>query len=102
MLKLVISPRARSDLKGIWKHTNKAWGAAQADKYLGEIETGIVELPTLPELGVSYAHIRAGYRALHVKHHRIFYVQKAQSIQVIRVLHEVMDATLHFRGAAGE
>jgi len=83
MLKLVISPRARRDLKGIWKHTKKTWGAAQADKYLGEIESDIVSLLTFPDMGVSYEHIRAGYRALHVKHHRVFYVHKAQSIQII-------------------
>jgi toxin ParE1/3/4 len=102
MLKLVISPRARRDLKGIWKHTKKKWGAAQADKYLEDIDREIAQLLTFPEMGVSYEQIRAGYRALHAKHHRVFYLQKARAIEIIRVLHEVMDAKSHLKGEADE
>jgi toxin ParE1/3/4 len=100
MLELVVSPRARRDLKGIWKHTKKTWGAAQADKYLQDVDHEIAQLTTFPDLGVSYEHIRAGYRALHVKHHRVFYRQKKQNIEIIRVLHEVMDIKSHFKGSS--
>lgn len=43
--------------------------------------------------GIPYEHIRAGYRALHVKHYLIFYLRKKQSLEIIRVLHENMDVT---------
>jgi toxin ParE1/3/4 len=95
MLELVIRPRARRDLKGIWKETVKQWGSRQADKYLEDIDRQIQGLLEFPNMGVPYEHIRAGYRALHVKHHRVFYLQKKQTLQIIRVLHEVMDVRSH-------
>ena len=95
MLELVIRPRARRDLKGIWKYTVKEWGVAQADKYLGDIDREINGLLEFPELGVSYDHIRPGYRALHVMHHLVFYRRKDQTLQIVRVLHEAMDVRSH-------
>ena len=53
------------------------------------------QLLTFPEMGVSYEQIRACYRALDVKHHGVFYVHNAPSIEIIRMLHEVMEAKKH-------
>jgi len=33
MHKLLIQPRARSDIKNIWHYTYKSWGEQQADNY---------------------------------------------------------------------
>ncbi len=91
MLELVIRPRARRDLKGIWKYTLKEWGSAQADKYLQNIDREIGGLPEFPDIGIPYEHIRAGYRALHVEHHLVFYLRTKRTLEIVRVLHEAMD-----------
>jgi toxin ParE1/3/4 len=95
MLKLVISPRARRDLKGIWKYTLKEWGEAQADKYLENLDQEINRLLEFPDKGVPYEHIRNGYRALYVEHHLVFYRRKTQTLEIIRVLHEAMEIKSH-------
>ncbi len=66
MLKIVISPGARRDIKGIWKYTLKEWGEAQANKYLENLDREIYRLLEFPDLGVPYEHIRKCYRALYV------------------------------------
>lgn len=95
MLELVIRPRASRDLKGIWAYTVQQWGAAQADRYLHDIDREIQMLLQFPEIGRSYAFIRAGYRVLHVKSHLVFYLRKGQRLEIVRVLYEGMDVKEH-------
>ena len=95
MLELVIRPRARIDLKGIWRYSLEQWGEAQADRYLRDLEREIRGLPRFPELGVSYEHVRAGYRALHVNRHLIFYRSLDGRLEIVRVLHEAMRVETH-------
>ena len=95
MLELVIRPRARRDLKGIWAYTVQQWGMEQADRYLHDIDREILKLLQFPEIGTSYAFIRAGYRVLHVKRHLVFYLPKGQRLEIVRVLYEGMDVKDH-------
>jgi toxin ParE1/3/4 len=90
MLELVVRPRARRDLKGIRQYTLRHWGSIQADKYLNDIDREIRALREFPDSGARHDEIRAGYRALHVKHHLIFYVRRERSLEIVRVLHESM------------
>lgn len=41
MLELLVRPRARRDLKEIWRYTVEQWGAAQADQYLYDLDREI-------------------------------------------------------------
>jgi len=50
MRELVKRPRAKDDLKGIWRYTFDEWGEAQADKYLAEIEAKLGRLKSNPHL----------------------------------------------------
>ena len=95
MLELVVRPRARRDLKEIWAHTVQQWGAAQADRYLQAIDREVQGLLKFPELGTPYDHIRAGYRALQVKRHLVFYFRNGQRLEIVRVLHDAMDVKSH-------
>lgn len=92
MLTLNITPKAESDLIGIWVYTCKEWGVDQADDYLNQLEAGMNQLINHPSLGVSYTHVLPGYRRLLVEHHAVFYQVREPEILVIRVLHEDMDA----------
>ncbi|SNY49456.1 toxin ParE1/3/4 [Arsukibacterium tuosuense] len=92
MIKLSITPKAESDLIGIWRYTCEEWGAEQADRYLDQLEVGMNQLLRYPLLGVDYAHVLSGYRRLLIEHHAVFYQVLEQEILVVRILHEVMDA----------
>lgn len=89
---LNITPKAESDLIGIWIYTCEEWGAVQADEYLDQLETGMKQLLNHPALGTNYAHVLPGYRRLQVQHHAVFYQVLELEVLVVRVLHEDMDA----------
>ncbi len=92
MLKLSVTPRAESDLTGIWLYTCEEWGVDQADKYLDQLEAGMQQLLNHPSLGANYAHVFPGYRRLQVEHHAVFYKILEPEVLIVRVLHEDMDA----------
>lgn len=92
MLQLRITPKAESDLIGIWIYTCEEWGADQADNYLDKLEASMKQLLNHPSLGTNYAHVFPGYRRLQVEHHAVFYQVLELEVLVIRVLHEDMDA----------
>jgi toxin ParE1/3/4 len=91
VLKLSITPKAESDLAGIWLYTCEEWGAEQADKYLDQLEAGMKQLLSHPLLGADYTHVLTGYRRLQVEHHAVFYQVLEPEVLVVRVLHEDMD-----------
>jgi len=95
MPELVIRPRARADLKGIWRYSLEQWGETQADLYLRDLEREIKGLLDFPELGVSYAHVRAGYRVLPVHRRLVFYRRLEGRLEIVRVLHEAMRVESH-------
>ena len=92
MLKLSVTPKAESDLIGIWMYAGEEWGADQADTYLDQLAAGMKQLINYPSLGTGYAHVLPGYRRLQVEHHAVFYQVLEPEVRVVRVLHEDMDA----------
>lgn len=94
-LKIHKSARTELDLIGIWEYSFVQWDAAQADKYLDELERGISALADSPHLGLSRDAVRAGYRVLFINSHAVYYTVTRSTILVVRVLHEGMDAGRH-------
>ena len=92
MLRLTVTPKAESDLTGIWLYTCEEWGVDQADVYLDQLEAGMNQLINHPSLGADYAHVLPGYRRLQVEHHAVFYQAHEPEVLIVRVLHEDMDA----------
>lgn len=92
MLVPTLTPKAESDLAGIWLYTCEIWDAKQADKYLDQLEAGMNQLGVYPLMGVDYNHIRPGYRRFRIAHHDVFYQVLESELMVVRVLHESMDA----------
>ncbi len=95
MPELVIRPRARSDIKKIWRYTYDNWGEKQADIYTEALGQAIEEMTKNPEMGNSIEHIRKGYRLYHFKHHFVIYRLSLIVIDVVRVLGEKMDVKRH-------
>lgn len=48
MLELRVTPKAESDLIGIWVYTCEEWGVDQADEYLDQLEEGMKQLISHP------------------------------------------------------
>lgn len=92
MHELSVTPKAESDLIGIWIYTCEEWGVDQADTYLDQLAAGMKQLINYPSLGTDYAHVFPGYRRLQVEHHAVFYQVLEPEVLVVRVLHEEMDA----------
>jgi toxin ParE1/3/4 len=90
------SVRAELDLISIWEYSLEQWDATQADKYLDALAKGISALADNPELGVSRDVLRAGYRALFINSHAVYYTFTPGAIFIVRVLHEGMDPGRHF------
>lgn len=90
-----ISELAENDLLEIWNYTRIEWSESQADSYIETFADKFSQLELQPGTGRRIDQIRCGYhRSLHGSH-LIFYRQTSDGIEVIRVLHERMNPTLH-------
>jgi toxin ParE1/3/4 len=88
-----LSPLAERDLEDIWLYTFENWSAEQADRYHNQIITAIEGLAGGGRQGRAIDDIRPGYRKLAVASHFLFYrITDAGMINIIRVLHQRMDA----------
>ena len=86
-----ISKKAVSDLEEIWLYTVEKWSVTQADRYYDLILDEVNYICKNSDAGKSMEHIRKGYRASKVKSHLIFYRIAADTIEIVRILHERMD-----------
>ena len=85
------SRRAAADLLSIADYTLHTWGGAQADRYIGDLETCCQMLADNPMLGRSCDDVRPGLRRMEHGKHVVFYrLQKAGGILVVRILHQRM------------
>jgi toxin ParE1/3/4 len=55
-----------------WLYTFEQWNAAQADRYLDELDDGIQQLADNPEMGAKRDYVREGYRVLFINSHAIY------------------------------
>jgi len=90
------SRRAAADVQEIWGYTADRWGKAQAEIYLGLIESAVEAISSDPKLGRPCNEIRRGYRKYLVGSHILYYRLKGSTVFVVRVLHQRMDPERHF------
>jgi toxin ParE1/3/4 len=90
-----LSPRAQADIEDIWNYTIERWDAQQAEIYLRQLRTAIESVAATPRLGRSCSHIREGYYKYASGSHILFYRLVANSVDVVRILHERMDFERH-------
>ena len=69
MYSLSIRPKAKQDLKKIWRYTYDHWGERQATAYVTELGRAMDTITDNPNAGIAVDHVREGYRLYHVKHH---------------------------------
>ncbi len=100
-MKYRLSKSAERDLAGIWDYTVRTWGEAQAEKYLSQLETRLLELAAEPSKGRSRPEIHGDYLSDRVGKHVIFYRPYEDGIAIARVLHERMDIAGRLDGDPG-
>jgi toxin ParE1/3/4 len=86
-----LSPLAQTDLEDIWLYTFETWSLEQAERYQNDVMAAIAELARGTRTGRPIG-IRTGYFKYPVGSHFVFYRQSDSSLDVIRVLHQRMDA----------
>ena len=92
MKRLLVSDTARADLKGIARYSEREWGRARKSQYLASIRARFGTLRQRPEIGAKRPDIGGVYRSLPVGRHVIFYRIEDETVVIIRVLHQRMDA----------
>jgi len=95
MIKLLVSNRAREDLRNIARYTEQRWGKEQKSNYLGLIEQRFGDIRRNPAIGAPRDHIKPGYRSVAAGRHLIFYRESGGAIGIVRVLHQNMDVMRH-------
>lgn len=90
-----LTPAAQRDLSSIWDFTEERWDARQAETYIAEIRAVIERVADDPRRGRACDEIRTGYRRYGIGSHLLFYVESAEGVDVVRILHQRMDPTRH-------
>lgn len=91
-----LSKRAKDDLVGIARYTEKTWGREQRRVDLKKPDSMFYTLADNYELGIPCDDVRAGYIKKQLGSHLIFYrLGTTSKIEIIRVLHKRMDVALH-------
>jgi len=90
-----LTPAAQRDLSVIWDFTAERWNAVQAETYVREIGAAIERIAEDPRRGRACDEILEGYRRYGIGSHLLFYVERADGVDVIRILHQRMDPARH-------
>ena len=92
----LLSPAAQVDLARIRDYSTVTWGKMQATRYILGIRDACAALADGSRQGRPIDAIRPGYRKLAVASHSLFYrITEAGLIDVVRILHQRMDAEAH-------
>jgi toxin ParE1/3/4 len=94
-MRYVVSPRAQTDLDGIWDYTAERWSSAQAERYIRTLQEAIETVATDPGRARTCDYIRAGYRRYSVGSHVIFFRPAENGIDIVRILYQRMDFERH-------
>ena len=92
MGKVYFTNKAIEDLEAIWKYTPKTSSENQAEIYYELLIDSCQKLASEPTLGKSYEVVEQHVLGFKTGQHLIFYrTIAAQKIEVIRILHGMMD-----------
>jgi len=90
-----LTPAARQDLSSIWDYTAERWDVGQAEIYVMDIRAAIERIADDPRRGRACDELRDGYRQYSVGRHLLSYVAGSDGVDVIRILHQMMDPARH-------
>ena len=98
MKRLVFSPAATKDIDAIWDFTADRWNPDQADRYTDAIQETCEALAAGTRRGRPVP-VRKGYLKCAVGSHMIYFRDRGERVEIMRVLHQRQDVD---QGLAGE
>lgn len=96
-MKYVFTQAAEADLANIWDYTLETWGFEQARLYSLSIKEACHDLCAGLRQHRSADHVRSGYYKTFVARHALYFKTDGDTITIVRILHQSMDAGQHLR-----
>jgi toxin ParE1/3/4 len=81
---------AEADLEAIWLYTLENWSLAQADSYHRDLVAAFAALASGQKRGRATS-IRPGYLKYPCKAHVIYFRDRADMLEIVRILHGAQD-----------
>lgn len=94
-LPLNLAPKARQDFIDILRYTGEKWGQEQLLIYRDKINDALQAISHNPQLGHGRADLPSTHFAYLVGSHIIVYRKDADSLGVVRILHQRMSLAKH-------
>ena len=91
-----LTPRAKADLRNIWRYTYSHWGEEKADLYLSQLYSRFEWLSQQPQAGKHRPDICEGYYYFPQGSHLVFYLIRESEIDIIGIVHKRMDVLNYF------
>ena len=83
-------------MRNIAENTLQQWGVTQRDAYITEMLDAFARLAEARQIAMSAEAVREGYRKFPQGSHIIFFRSSdTHGIEIVRVLHNRMDAEAH-------
>jgi len=96
MAKFYLTNKAVEDLGEIWDYTVQTWSENQAEIYYSLLMDSCQELANKSSLGKSYDVVEKNILGFKTGQHVIFYrIVTEKEIEVVRILHGMMDMKNH-------
>jgi toxin ParE1/3/4 len=92
---LQLSPKARQDFVDILRYTGETWGQSQLLVYRDKIDDALKAISRNAELGHARDDLPSTHLAYLVGSHIIIYRINADTIGIIRILHQRMSLAKH-------
>jgi toxin ParE1/3/4 len=87
--------RARSDLRSIVTYSKRKFGSQQAAIYVTQLKELVRLLSDTPGMGKKRDELAHGLRSFPFQSHVLYYIIQGKQFIVIRVLHKLMESSLH-------
>lgn len=94
-LPLKLSPKAREDFIDILRYTGEKWDQKQLLIYRDKINEALLAISHNPQLGHGRDDLPSTHLAYLVGSHIIIYRKNADSLGIIRILHQRMSLARH-------
>jgi toxin ParE1/3/4 len=96
MAKFYLTNKAVDDLDDIWNFTLETWSVNQAEIYYALLIDSCQELANKPSQGRSYEEVERNVLGFKTGQHVIFYrTITEKEIEIVRILHSMMDMKNH-------
>lgn len=95
MARYQLSPQALRSLTQISDYTLEQFGRGQQKRYLQSLRTAMQATADNPGRARDRSEIKAGYFSVPVGKHTLYFRKQPWGIEIIDVLHQSMEPTLH-------